>query len=414
MNWYRRFSRKMFMALASAGKYQTVCDCEDYEAWQPGSYLADTIVTHLNPSTNKMSLYRARGDVYKNHRTDTIQDVPGESIHWELVCSCDELGFTPTPTPIKNINLTPTPTPTFKLPTPTPTPRFRCEDYPLWDVNKTVRPNHPHYHYKERVQWNGKVYEARDREGTEVDDVPGKSNHWIYLFDCSECICAPSSYEHIVLQDYVTDFNDGTLRGFLPNIKFSYDPSSLEYNRYNVSINIKLKNSNISGEVTFKNKIISHHGIDLYMEYNGVCYFANIKLKNGNTEFELEIISFPDICPTPTPKPQIICGEGFPNVYETDGQRGSHEPKKLLSAELFDKLGKLYYNDIEISSLDNAMVYASAIYKNEVSDIPFGVIVVTGIFRDNQNTIVYEAPDGQCWKGKVQPFGQNIIMYRIY
>ena len=60
------------------------------------------------------------------------------------------------------------------------------------------------------------------------------------------------------------------------------------------------------------------------------------------------------------------------------------------------------------------MVYTSAIWKNEVVGKPFGIIVVTGKFMNNQNTIIYEAPDGTCWKGKVQPFGQNIVMYRIY
>ena len=414
MGWYRNFSRKMFMALASAGRFQTVCDCEIHSEWKPGSYLADSLVTYVNPNTNEISLYRARGDINQDHYTDTENDVPGKSIHWELICVCDEIGFTPTPTPIDDIQTTPTPSPTYKLPTPTPTPRYRCEDYPLWDVNKQVSPGFPHYSYKERVQWKGNVYEARDIEGTELDDVPGISNHWIYLFTCAECLCAPESFEHIILGDYITEFDDGHLKGFISNIKFSYDHSQLEYDRNGVTLKLKLKNSNISGDVILTNKKISYSGADLYMEYNGLCYYAHIKPTNINKEIILDIISFPEICPTPTPQPVIICGEGFPNVYITDAAAGSHAPKKSLSAELFDDQGKLYYNDIEISSLNDAMVYTSAIWKNEVVGKPFGIIVVTGKFMNNQNTIIYEAPDGTCWKGKVQPFGQNIVMYRIY
>lgn len=414
MGWYRNFSKKLFMAMASSGKYQTVCECEFYEEWSPGSYLADTLVTYTNPSTNKLSLYRAKGDVTENHKTDSIDDVPGLSIHWEFVCSCDKIGFTPTPVPTPTSKPTPTPSPTFIFPTPTPSIFNNCSDYDEWDVNKEVRPGFPHYNYMDRVQWNGSVYEVRDKEGTEVNDIPGISNHWTHLFLCSECVCVPDNFNKIKLEEYKTDFEHGYAEGFLPRLQFSYNPKEFRYSARGLELNLKLKNSNISGKVYFSKITIPFGGVNLYIEYNGLCYYTKAEIKNGNTEFELEVVSFPDICPTPTPATEIICGEGFVNKYETDGKTGSHVPNKLLSAEMFEAGGILYYNDVRISSISDVLVYASAVYKNEVSAKPFGVIVVTGKFDKNSDTIVYESPDGTCWKGKVQPFGQNIVMYRVY
>lgn len=414
MGWYSNFSRKLFMALASGGRFQTVCDCESPPHWEPGSYLADSLVIYTNPNTNEESLYRARGDIQQDHHTDLTHDQPGKSIHWELVCVCEELGFTPTPTPTPTEVTLPTPTSIFELPTPTPTPRFRCEDYEMWNPDKQVPPGLPHYVYKQRVQWHGNVYEARDIEGTEPDDIPGISNHWILLFSCSECICAPDAFDHVILGDYKTNFEHGETTGFLSGIKFSYDSSEFEYDSAGITLQLSLKNSNVSGEVRLEKLTIPFTGVHLYMEYNGICYYTLAKSKNGNTKFELDVISFPEICPTPTPRPDYICGEGYLNIFETDGISGIHEPNKGLSAELFDAGGKLYYNDIEISSLDDAMVFASSVWKNEESETPFGVLVVTGKFSNHHNTIVYEAPDGTCWKGKIQPFGKNIVMYRIY
>ena len=47
------------MALASAGKYQTECNCDIHPRWRPGQeFLADTLVTHINPNTSELSLYQ--------------------------------------------------------------------------------------------------------------------------------------------------------------------------------------------------------------------------------------------------------------------------------------------------------------------------------------------------------------------
>ena len=98
----------------------------------------------------------------------------------------------------------------------------------MWNPDKQVPPGLPHYVYKQRVQWHGNVYEARDIEGTEPDDIPGISNHWILLFSCSECICAPDAFDHVILGDYKTNFEHGETTGFLSGIKFSYDSSEFE------------------------------------------------------------------------------------------------------------------------------------------------------------------------------------------
>ena len=96
-----------------------------------------------------------------------------ESIHWELVCSCKEIGFTPTPSPTPLIP-TPTPTPSVKseIYTPTPTPEVSCTDYEAWNPNKVVKPGEPHYAYQDKVQYKGKVYEVRNLHGTEKNDIP--------------------------------------------------------------------------------------------------------------------------------------------------------------------------------------------------------------------------------------------------
>ena len=396
------------MALASSGRYQTACDCSIHSAWEPGrEYLADSIVTHVNPNTSELSLYRARGIKSKNEYLDKTNDEPGISIHWELICSCVEIGFTPTPVTTPTPDHSPTPTVITEIPTPTPTPRFKCEDYEEWDENKE------HYVYKSKVYYQGCVYEVRDLEGAEKDDVPGVSNHWLFLFECSECICAPAHYTTWQTQDYRTDFDGGIITGFLQNFKFSFDSS--EFNPGDgVTLKLNLENSNITGEVYIDNVDFPFDGLNLYAEYQNICYYVFAKSRNGNTEFTMEIQSFPSICPTPTPQSELICGEGFANVYTTDGNAGSHEPKLGLSAEIFEPGGKLYYNDLQISNLDEAMVYTSAFWKNEVSGPPFGITVITGKFENGSNQVVYESPDGTCWKGTVQPFGQNIVLYRIF
>jgi hypothetical protein len=403
------------MALASAGKYQTECDCGIHPRWESGKeYLADSLVTHINPNTSELSLYRARGDRYKNEYLDLTDDEPGISIHWELICTCEEIGFTPTPTPSPTPDYSPTPSIVTGIPTPSPTPIYRCEDiYEEWDPDKVVEQGQPHYQYKSRVYWQGKVYEARDIEGAEKNDIPGESHHWTYLFDCIECMCTPSHYTIWKTTDYRTEFDGGIVTGFVRGVEFGFDKNEFDTGR-GINLKISLENSNVVGEVYIDGVDFPFNGVNLYVEYQNICYHLLAKSKNGNTEFTLEIKSFPDLCPTPTPPAEYICGEGFINVYHTDGKSGSHEPKHGLSAEVFEDGGKVYYNDLQISNLDEALVYTSAIYKNKVEGDPFGILVITGKFVFNSNQIVYESPDGTCWKGTVQPFGQNIVMYRIY
>ena len=56
------------------------------------------------------------------------------------------------------------------------------------------------------VKYNYKVYEAIKHEGTELDDIPGESNHWLHIADCPEPIpvCGinyPNVYYTILLDD---------------------------------------------------------------------------------------------------------------------------------------------------------------------------------------------------------------------
>ena len=73
-----------------------------------------------------------------------------ESIHWELICARDEIGFTPTPESTPSPEITPTPTLKKYIETPTPTPIFRCEDhYEEWSEDKILLQGEPHYRFKE-------------------------------------------------------------------------------------------------------------------------------------------------------------------------------------------------------------------------------------------------------------------------
>jgi len=412
MSWYRSFAKKMFMALASGGKYQTICDCDLHLDWSPGEYIADSIVTHINPNTKKKSLYRARGDLSKSHFTDKINDEPGNSIHWELLCSCEKYGFTPTPTPSLKVEK-PTPTPTYKEPeiTPTPTPRFLCSDYDVWNPDRDMGSG-VNYMYGERVQWKGSVYKVRDKHGAESNDVPGKSNHWEHEFECSECKCAPEHYTHVEIERANTSFKNGSVLGFVNGLVLSFDETKLIPGNSS-NITLQLENSNIVGKIYLENVDLPYDGMQVYAEYHGVCYKANIKPRTFRT-YELKIISFSDICPTPTPKATIVCGEGYVNKITTSGNSGINKPNNGLYAELFEDGGTLYYNNIKISNLNDVKIYTSLVYKNSDSNEPFGVIVVVGTFIEGENKIVYESTDGTCWSGVVQPHGKNIILHREY
>lgn len=413
-SWYSRFSRKMFMALASAGRFQTECDCEEHPRWKLGEkYLADTLVTHINPKTSELSLFRARGLKSENHYLDTKGDVPGESIHWELVCSCKEIGFTPTPSPTP-LAATPTPTPSIKyeIYTPTPTPEVSCTEYETWNPNKVVKPGEPHYAYQDKVQYKGKVYEVRNLHGTEKNDIPSESNHWLFLFDCIECICVPENYTEWVVTDNETKFVGGYTKGFAKDLAIHFDAKELESGP-GVELDISLENSNISGKVYVDKVKIPFGGINLYATFNNICYYKHIKSLDGNLKFTLDIKAFPEICPTPSPDSQYICGEGFTNMYQTTGKSGIQESKYGMSAELFEDKGKIYYGDLQISNLNEASVYTSLLFKNEISKTPFGIVTLVGKFPTGKNYIIYESPDGSCWKANIQPNGKSIVMFRV-
>ena len=296
MGWYKSFSRKFRMALASSGRFQVACECELYEPWIPQEYRADSIVTHINPNNGDLSLYRARGNYLRGDKTDKINDEPGISIHWELICSCKEIGFKPTPTPSPTPSPTQTETEIDTRPTPTPTPRSPCADVETWNPDKIVDFGRPHYNYGEIVKYNNSLYEAFKDEGTELDDIPGQSNNWFKIADC----------------------------------------------------------------------------------------------------------------------PEIICGDGFPNVYNTDGVFGSHQAINGLAAEGFEEGGKLYFNDVSISNLNEIAVYTSGVWLEEQSKEPFGIITVSGLFNSEENKLVYESVDGVCYEGIILSNGQNIILNKIY
>ncbi len=298
MGWYKSFSRKFRMALASSGRFQTVCECELYEPWLPQEYRADSIVTHINPNNGDLSLYRARGNYLRGDKTDKINDEPGISIHWELICSCKEIGFEPTPTPTPIITPTPTEIGIPPTPTPTPTPFSPCADIEEWNPNKVVEFGRPHYNYKDTIKYNYKVYEAIKHEGTELDDIPGESNHWLHIADC--------------------------------------------------------------------------------------------------------------------PEPIPVCGINYPNVYYTDGKFGTHSSVNNLTAEGFENGGKLFYNEINVSNLDEVAVYTSGVWLEQQAGNPFGVITVTGLFNSGENKLVYEEVNGTCWEGIILSNGQNIILNKIY
>ena len=83
-----------------------------------------------------------------------IDDIPGESIHWELVSDVRYPCHSPTPTP--------TPTPTASL----------LPWYPdcLWEPRA--------YEHGSIVCRDGRYWIACPQKGTEADDVPGVSVHW--------------------------------------------------------------------------------------------------------------------------------------------------------------------------------------------------------------------------------------------
>ena len=75
--------------------------------------------------------------------------------------------------------------------------------------------------------------------------------------------------------------------------------------------------------------------------------------------------------------------------------------------------GKIYHADLIISNLNDASVYASSVYFSNESGKPKGVILTVGKFPSGKNYIVYESPDGSCWRGNVQENGKNIVMFRV-
>ena len=174
-----------------------------------------------------------------------------------------------------------------------------------------------------------------------------------------------------------------------------------------------MENSNISGKVYIDEVKIPFEGINLYATFNNICYYKHIKSLDGNLKFTLDVKAFPEICPTPSPDSQYICGEEFTNMYQTTGKSGIQESKYGMSAELFEDKGKIYYGDLQISNLNEASVYTSLLFKNEISKTPFGIVTLVGKFPTGKNYIIYESPDGSCWKANIQPNGKSIVMFRV-
>ena len=177
-----------------------------------------------------------------------------------------------------------------------------------------------------------------------------------------------------------------------------------------------LEQSNIEGKVYIKNVEIPFEGVNLYATFNNICYHSHIKSLDGNMKFTLDIVSFPEICPTPSPDSMYICGEGFSNVYETNGKSRSNIAKHGLSAELFEEGGKIYYNDLKISNLNEASVYTTLLYKNEISYLGITIwynCYCRKVFLSSKNYIMYESPNGTCWRANIQPNGKSIVMFRV-
>lgn len=290
MGWYKSFSRKFRMALASSGKSQVACECDLYEPWTQQEYVAGSIVLHENPTSGDLSIYKARGDYLKGHSLDKINDEPGLSIHWEFICSCREIGFTPTPTPTPSPepDATPTPTDTFAYPTPTPTMGEICDEYEEWNPNKVVSLGHPHYKYKERVQYNGKIYEVRDYEGTEVNDIPGESNHWIFLFDCIESTPTPTPLPECCDEYSNVLATTGTLEptANLSGIKaFGFEQGGeLCFSDLNITnlpgrYNFKTEDESIVGFVTTTGEFSNRH--IRYVSSDGDCYEVIAESQSG-------------------------------------------------------------------------------------------------------------------------------------
>ena len=143
-------------------------------------------------------LYEALGKI------NDADDEPGKSIHWLWVCSCEDIIFpTPTPTPTPYVPPTPTPTPYIE-PTPTPTPQCLCSEHETWIPTN-------YYKHESVVSYNGSLYMAHDYQGTEGDaqnsiaDVPGKSNHWLWVCDCTDGTPIP----FVCCRDHLNVFRTG-------------------------------------------------------------------------------------------------------------------------------------------------------------------------------------------------------------
>jgi hypothetical protein len=77
--------RKTSMALASkSSRLHVVCECDRYEEWTGKFYDTEEVVVYQD-------------EIYLSWGTEGAEpdDVPGESVHWEFICNCNE----PTPTP---------------------------------------------------------------------------------------------------------------------------------------------------------------------------------------------------------------------------------------------------------------------------------------------------------------------------
>ena len=302
MSFIGKFLGNIYKAIASKGKYQSLCDCDTYDAWNPDIYYyTDDLVLHkdkLYVALATPPLNQSLSAEPKKNRNDK-NDVPGESIHWELLCECKEF---PTPTPIS----TPTPTPTpYIEPTPTPTPtpleECMCTDYTEWESGKF-------YEYPSYVSYNYKIYATRDFEGSEGDDIPETSEHWIFICECVDKptptplipdVCCEDEYKTFIvgpeIDTIVNGEHDITIGRILYDATICVDSGGANYCQYLLEpVTLILPNDEPIGSIIFYGGVnidttiyISVQNSDYAVQYSlpnydGVCLSG--KINNGKCE----------------------------------------------------------------------------------------------------------------------------------
>ena len=106
----------------------------------------------------------------------------------------------------------------------------------------------------------------------------------------------------------------------------------------------------------------------------------------------------------------VPCCAGFDYYYATDGLGGEHTASGGMSAEYFDQGGKICFHHLDMTPTGSPVVGVSGVWKNEVKDVPFGVIVLTGEPRHQATEFRYVSPQGICWVGELNSVGADIVI----